>query len=206
MKLKTFLALLPFLFAAVIPFFVACDRFNTVSVPIPTPTPQVLLNSGSAGTWFGNVLTPSSYGGCMANSAVMPIPDSLSGDSNTLQLTTASACGLYIFSSAVTVDPSSYYSKGHLQFDLLLGSSSANYSSINIQYFYSNGTTNASYNLPANLINSLSTTAFTHISIPFSAFTGDYYQFNVDTPFYILWQTSTTGSSISLDDVAWTYN
>ena len=207
MNLKNFLAL-PLAFSAMaISLFVGCSRLNTVPVPNPVPAPQTILSNGVAGTWFGNLLTPSPYGGCAANPAVMPVTDSLSGDSSTLQLTTASTCGLYQFSSAVTVNPSSYYSKGHLQFDILLGSPATNYSSINIQYLYSSGDY-ASYNFSTALINSLSTTAFTRVSIPFTTFTGsgNYYLTAVDTPFYILWQTTVTGSSITLDNIVWTAN
>lgn len=205
MKLNNALAL-PLVFCVTaLALVVGCSRFNPVSIPNPIPAPQTVLSSGVAGTWLGNVLTPSSYGGCSANPAIVPVTDTLSDDSSTLQLTTISTCGLYIFSSAVTVNPSSYYPKGHLQFDILLGNPPANYSSISIQYLYSNGS-NATCNLSANLINSLSTTAFTRVSIPFTSFTGNYYITNVDTPFYVLWQTSVTGSSITLDNIVWTSN
>ena len=138
MKLNNALAL-PLVFCVTaLALVVGCSRFNPVSIPNPIPAPQTVLSSGVAGTWLGNVLTPSSYGGCSANPAIVPVTDTLSDDSSTLQLTTISTCGLYIFSSAVTVNPSSYYPKGHLQFDILLGNPPANYSSISIQYLYSN--------------------------------------------------------------------
>jgi hypothetical protein len=164
------------------------------------------MSNGVAGTWFGNVLTPSTHGGCAVTPAVVAVTDSLSGDTSTLQLTTASTCGLYIISSPVTVNASPYYYNGHLQFDILLGSSPANFSSIQIEYYYSAGDT-ASYYLTTDQINSLSTNSFTRFSIPFKSFTGNYsLPIIVDTPFYILWQTSVTGSSINLDNIVWTAN
>jgi hypothetical protein len=159
MKLNNALAL-PLVFCVTaLALVVGCSRFNPVSIPNPIPAPQTVLSNGVAGTWLGNVLTPSSYGGCSANPAIVPVTDTLSDDSSTLQLTTTSTCGLYIFSSPVTVNPSSYYAKGHLQFDILLGNPPANFSSISIQYLYSNGS-NATCNLSANLINSLSNYRF----------------------------------------------
>ena len=193
-------------FSTIINFLGGCQRIDTVlAPPIPIPPPQTLLSNGNSGTWFGNAVTLSTFGGCAASSSVTALADTLSGNPNTLLLNTPAVCGVFEFDSPVTVDPTPYYSKGHLQFDILLGSAASNYSSINVQFFYSNGA-DASYNLPANLINSLSSTVFTRVSIPLIAFPGYNLITNVDTPFYMLWQTSTSSSSIVLDNVQWTAN
>ncbi len=204
MKFKTLLFLSPFFFAIALPLFLGCNRVAPL-VP-PPPAPQVVWANGNVGNWFSSSLAVTTYGGCSVAYAVTAVSDPISGDNSALNLTTASTCGLFFFSATAPVNPSLYY-PGHLQFDILLGQPGSNLSTFNIQYNYSIGNY-AEYDFPPSLINSLSATSFTHISIPFTSFTigNGYAQTTVDTPLYVLWTASISGTSITIDNVQWTYN
>ncbi len=207
MKLKTLLTLSPIFLAVALSIVVGCTRYTPVSIPNPVPAPQFVLSNGVAGTWFGNVVTPSPYGGCAATPAVVAVTDSVSGDPNSLQLTTANTCGFYVFSIPVTVNLSAYYPIGHFQFDIMLGIPSSNFSSIKLEFLDSTSITDDYYYLPTSLINSLSTTSFTHISIPITSFKGNYaLASGINTPFQITWVTSSASSSLTMDDIVWTAN
>jgi len=213
MKFKILvLAALPILFGLTLPFFQGCDRPAPLMPPIPTP--QVIWANGSVGTWFTNTLT-ANLGG-FTSASVTAVNDPISGDSNALLLTATAINGFYYLQAPVTVNPSNYYFVGHMQFDILLGQPASNIPSISLEYVDNGfGGSCGDYNLPTTLINSFSTTSFTHVSIPFTSFTVTsgggcstygYSQTSVDTPFEISWPISSSATTIIIDNIQWTYN
>lgn len=208
-KLKFLLFLSPVLFGMALPLFMGCNRLAPLlPPPPPTPTPQIIWANGSVGTWFTNPLTFTSYGACTVTSAVTAVSDPISGNSSALNLTATNTCGFYFFLAPSPSDPSVYYSSGHIQFDILLGQPPANITSMNIQYNNSISGNYAEYDFPVSLINSFSTSSFTHVSIPFTSFTvgNGYPQTSIDTPFQVLWIATGSGTSMMFDDIKWTFN
>ena len=211
MKLKTLLFLSPILLGTSLPLFIGCDRLSPLMPPPPpTPTPQVLWANGIVGTWFTNALTENP-GGTTTN-AVTAVADPISGDTSALFLATTSANGFYYLSASSAINPSLYYS-GHLQFDILSAQPSSSITSMSIAYVNYLGSGNCGdYDFPATLIGTLSTISFTHVSIPLVSFTNTtggcngYFQTSVDTPFQISWAGPSGGTTITLDNIKWTFN
>lgn len=212
MKLKFLFFLLPICLGLAFPLFIGCDRLAPLSA-IPVPS-QIIWANGSYGTWLNNTLT-FGCGGCSTNGAVTTVSDPISGDTQALLLTAAVPFGYYYFQDTpvTAVDPSIYYSSGHLQFDILLGQPSTDFTSMYLQYVNNSGSGNCGgYNFPASLMNSFSPSSFTHVSIPFASFTSTnsgcngYIQNSVDTPFQLTWIVSSSGTTITLDNIRWTYN
>lgn len=213
MKLKILLFLSPVYLGMALPLFIGCDRLAPLMPPPPpTPTPQVVWANGFIGTWFGNAMT-AQCGACNTTGAVTAVNDPISGDTSALLLTANVPGGFYYFQSPVTVNPSNYYPTGHLQFDILLGQPAANITSMSLQY-YNNGFSGncGEYDFPATLISSWSSSSFTHVSTPFTAFTvttggcSGYAQNSIDTPFELSWSVSSSGTTITLDNIRWTFN
>ncbi len=210
MKFKLFSALSVILFMVVLQTFLGCSR--AAPTLAPTIPPQMIWSNGSVGIWFNNALTANT-GGCNTTGSTVAVTDPISGDTNTLRLTATGACGFYYFSATADANPFVYYSTGHLQFDIRLEQPPANITSMNIQYLNYLVTGNyAEYNFPVSFINSLSTSSFTHVSLPFTSFTAattggnGYYQNSVDTPFQISWSATGSGTAMTVDDVVWTSN
>jgi hypothetical protein len=83
---------------------------------------------------------------------------------------------------------------------------------MSLSYVNNSGAGNCGdYDFSPAAIASLSQSSFTHISIPFTAFTfttggcSGYSQTTVDTPFQLLWVVSSSGTTITLDNIQWTY-
>lgn len=209
MKFKILLFLSPFIFGTALPLFLGCSRVAPLlPPPPPTPTPQVLCANGTIGTWFTNALT-ANFGGCTTNAGVTAVTDPISGNGNALILTATGTCGFYYLAANADVNPTLYYSTGHLQFDVLLAQPPANITSMNVQYVNYLLTGNyAEYVFPNSLINSFSSSSFTHVSIPFASFTtgNGYAQTSIDTPFQISWNASSSNTSVILDNIQWTFN
>lgn len=207
MKLKILLALSLIFFAAAIPLFVSCSRSGQTIAPSSTPTPLVILKNGVVGAWYGSALTSLTSPGCTVTGAVTAVTDSLSGDTSAFCLSTTKACGTYGLVAATPANPLQFYSSGHFQFDIRLEQPPSNFTSIVVEYMSQSSPTYAQYSFPTTLINNLSTTSFTRVSLPFTSFTG-YVQSSIDTPFYIGWFTTaaSTGAVMTFDNVVWTTN
>ncbi len=209
MKFKTFLSYIPIFLVSLISLFVGCTRINTTPVPNPTWPPQTIWSNGTIGFWFGNVLTGNSGGCCPSTSSISSATDNISGDTNTLLLSTTYTHGFYFYSASTPSNPSSYYAKGHLQFDIRLEQPPSLFTLLYVEYLLQANSDNGAVTFNPNFINSLSTTSFTHVSLPFSTFTPDYEAQSIDTPFEISWQTTSApsnGNVVTLDDIVWTAN
>lgn len=209
MKLKNLLLLSPFLLGMVLPFLAGCQ--HSAPTLAPTPAPQVIWANGSIGTWFTSVLT-ANCGACNTSGAVTAVADPISGDGNTLRLTTTATSGFYYFEAAAAANPSVYY-PGHLQWDIRVEQAPASITSMVIEYVNYSGSGNCGeYDLPGSLINSFSTSSFTHVSIPLTSFTfttmgcTGFAQISIDTPFQISWNATVTGTALTLDNIRWTAN
>ncbi len=210
MKFKILLPALLILFGTAANFFLGCNRSSpTPLLPAPPPPAiQTIWSDGSAGTWFNNSLTSGTSPGCSTTGSITAVTDQISGDSNTFLLTTTKTCGYYYFLSGSAENPDPYYPSGRLVFDIELDQPSADITAMDIEYLNSSTGSYAEYNLSANLINSFSTSSFTHVSIPFSSFTtgNGYTQASIDTPFLISWTATMTGTAITVDNIQWTPN
>jgi len=125
----------------------------------PIPSPQVLWDNGSPGTFFGQGVTVTSATGYFYTTGCV---DSINNESLGLWDT----YDVY-FTAAAPVDASAY-ANGHIQFDMLLQS----YSAIPpLTLFLENSQNNsvgARYYVPTTGLNA---STFTHVSVPLSAFT-----------------------------------
>ena len=119
-------------------------------------------------------------------------------------LTSTLNCGFFLFIIPAPIDPSLYYPNGHLQFDIQLVQPASNFSSMFVEYENSSNGNDAQYIFPASFINSLSTSSFKHVSLPFSSFTTSGAQNQVDTPFVLHWGATVTGTAVILDNIEWT--
>jgi hypothetical protein len=166
----------------------------------------VIWSNGNFGTWFSSSLSTTTAPGCNTTGAVTAVTDPISGDTSTLCLTTTTACGYFNFLSATSADPAIYYTAGHLQFDLMLDQPPVTITAMAIEYLDSVSGNYAQYNFTPSFINALSTTSFTHVTIPFSSFTtgNGYTEGIVDTPLQISWSATGTGTSITIDNIVWT--
>ena len=208
MKSKFLLPLWTILLGMALSYW-GCQRgTTTVTPPVPPPPipPQVIWSNGNFGTWFGSSLSTTTAPGCSTTAAVTAVTDPISGDNSTLCLTTTTTCGYFNFLSAAPGYPTVYYATGHLQFDLLLDQPPANITAMAIEYLDSVSGNYAQYSFTPSSINALSTTTFTHLTIPFTSFTGGtgYSEGIVDTPLQISWSATGTGTAITIDNIVWT--
>jgi hypothetical protein len=204
MKFKFLLPLWTILLGMALSTYWGCQRGTpTLAPPI---APQVIWSNGISGTWFSSSLSTTTAPGCSTTGAVTAVTDPISGDNSTLCLTTTTTCGYFNFLSATPADPTIYYPTGHLQFDLLLDQPPVTITAMAIEYLNSVSGNYAQYNFTPSFINALSTTSFTHVSIPFTSFTtgNGYTEGSVDTPLQISWSATGTGTAITIDNIVWT--
>lgn len=102
-----------------------------------------------------------------------------------------------------TLDASAYYPNGHIQFDIRLETPASTFSSMVLDYGSSAGI-GAAYNIN---FSALSTSHFTHLSIPLSAFSSNQTA-AVDEPFdlTIVVPGSLPATFVTVNDVEWTGN
>ncbi len=141
-----------------------------------TPIDQSLWANGSFYPWWGQAITI--YNNDASNETVT---DTITGDTIALAFVAPSNFVGYnaglIFLIPNCVNASNYYAAGHIQFDIMLGPASdsntaqnlnVNYGGIQCNGYGGPGCYNYGTQYAPNV--SLSTSAFTHISVPFTAF------------------------------------
>ncbi len=183
----------------------------------PTPTPvveQIIWKQGSAGTWFGNALTivPVSSGTTLSTVNVL---DPIAGDGWSWQVgstgsqpvITDNEPAVY-FTSATTSDATSYFTSGHIQFDVLLNQpATSGYLAIPpFMRIYFGAVAGSTANYYEVNLASLNTSTFTHVSIPISSFTlgGGPFQYQVMTPFYLVMNIAGSGPIATFGNIRWT--
>jgi hypothetical protein len=192
----------------------SCAACSGKSIPLssavptvtPTPVPTYLSKNGNtAGIWLGQTpgiaaLESSSwvYGGD-TNSALD------NGDATFLDCsnTVSGGTGVKFYFAAVTytVNASSAYTGGGIEFDIMMsGANSSTSSDITVVYGNSGGTQGTA-TIP---ITNFSTTSFTHENIPFTSFNKNasaavnFLSLNVDSNLGF-----TSGTQFYLDNVIW---
>jgi hypothetical protein len=129
----------------------------------------VLWENGTTGLWGGQVVSVSSDGnGDLSNAAVT---DPFTNDATVLEgygpATSSAGVDMFftlpIYAAGGGIDQSAYYSSGHIQFDIELGPNLSS-NTIQISYYNNNGGGCG----PIVISSGLSTTTFTHVSIPFA--------------------------------------
>jgi hypothetical protein len=155
---------------------------------------EVLWRNGILGSWAG---APVAMASCCASTA--SVEDTLNGDPYTLKvLGTApfgSSAGLRL-SGASAEDYSRYYHTGHIQFDIAAGQALA--ATVSFGYYNSVGDS-SSYSLP------YASLAFSHVSIPLSAFSPNFSS-DVEIPFSFIFSNGNPQSCYYLNDIRWTPN
>jgi len=207
MKLRTagiFSVGLFFIFSiTVISFNTGCGTTPASPAATPTPAPppnQLIWKNGTMGTWFGQ--SEGISGGGYSSVA---ITDNITGDTSSLAVTSwqgNSYGGWDQFNVAVAQDASSYYSSGHLQFDIELSSGFNNCGASTINVGYGNNSTISTY---AINFSTMSTTQFSHISIPFNLFSSNLTS-SVTVPFYVTVCGSGGSPALYFNDIKWTGN
>lgn len=193
-------------------FLVSCGGGGGSNTPPPASAPamQQIWKNGTTGIWFGNTLTPQAVFGNVTLSNVA-LTDNITGDTTTLRLTTSlpgtiNASGLGMnFTTSVGQNASSYYSTGHLQFNIRLEKVPAPlYDTLTVSYgsdIYNQG----AYTID---MSTLSTSIFTHISIPISLFNANKSS-NVAMPFRLTLNQGFINNNqamATLNDIKWTEN
>jgi hypothetical protein len=181
----------------------------------PTPTPvnaQTIWANGNTGAFFSQNVGPVLFYSSILN---VSTPDPISGDNTTLQFSaTAVATPVNAYYLSVAPEnPGTYYASGHLQFDIKLNQTGQT-GNFQVGYGYQTAasggtTTNTTISISAT---TLSTTVFTHESIPLASFGAN--SPLVVEPFYIIGPAGGTtpppqpnaGPIFTIDNVQWTSN
>lgn len=170
------------------------------------PGPIVLYKNGVYGTWFIETLNPSLSSNATGGfSNATDVTDTVTGDTTALLVdvgvanSSCSSLPAYFQISGVTGEHASAYANGHLQFDVMLG---PNYTgnSFTIGINVPSGNVCASSENDFTIASSaLSSTSFTHVSIPLGSLNANFT--SVSTPLNLMATTD-----IYLDDIQWTGN
>jgi len=166
----------------------------------------VLYKNGVYGPWFGEALTPSLASNATGGfSNAVGVTDTVTGDTTVLLVnvgisnTSCFSSPAYFQISGASAENASAYSNGHLQFDVMLG---PNYSGssftigINAPSGNPCGTNPNDFTVPSL---TLSSTTFTHISLPFYSLNA--YFSAVIAPLNLMATTD-----IYLNNIQWTEN
>ena len=195
----------------------ACSSGNNPagSGGTPTPTPvnaQTIWANGNLGSFFSQTVAWFSLSGTISN---VSTPDPISGNNTTLQFSaTAAATPVNsYFIIGAPENPGTYYASGHLKFDMKLNQTGQT-GNFQVGYGYQTAasggtTTNTFISISAT---TLSTTVFTHESIPLSSFVAN--SPLVVEPFYIIGPAGGTtpppqpnaGPIFTIDNIQWTSN
>jgi hypothetical protein len=182
--------------------------FDCLSAALSTGSAQVLWKNGALGDLEGGALKLSTDPLGKFSAASQPIADQVSGDATSLEISATEACpnGCNGDVMHLSLSPASYvgkdFSDGHLQMDIQLAQPLDG----KILLWYGNGKACNSYAVDAH---TLSTRAFTHLSIPFASFNShcahdDY----VSVPLRIVFSKMQfqAGPVLELGDVEWSPN
>ena len=192
-----------------------------VTTPGPTPLPTTcppavspgIWRNGVAGTWMGQTQTNVFYStfGVGTSAKVTTQLDNITGDIATLAIKDGGYCfgwaGVGSEHYNITVPTAQkaciFYQSGHLEFNIKLGPYFYNLGPTSLIVGYGNDTQMATY--PINP-STLSSFQFTHISIPFTAFTENDTA-NVTIPFTLYFANPcSNGQVMFLNDIKWTVN
>ena len=186
---------------------VGCSNNTNPAGPSPTGSAIVLWRNGVAGTWFGNSLVLG--GGCGASTVTMT--DNITGDTNVLlySATNQGYSSVLSLSSSAAANPSSYYAAGHLQFDIELATANTN----NLDLEFEDSAQTSWPFVDTVPPSSLSSSTFTHESIPLASFSCGGCPTGLSTainlPFMLTWSQGNAGAcaaNVYLNDIQWTSN
>ena len=183
-----------------------CDSRYPTGPSVTSPAPIVIYKNGVYGTWFGEALTPSLSSNATGSfTNVTDVADTITGDTTTLLVNVGSSntgCfsnAAYFQISGASAENASAYSNGHLQFDVMLG---PNYTGSSFTIGINVPTGLACQSNPNDFTvssSALSSTTFTHISLPFSSLNA--YFAAVVAPLNLMASTD-----IYLNNIQWTGN
>jgi hypothetical protein len=193
-------------FAVLVSCLFGCGSRNPEGPSSSVPPPMVLYKNGAYGTWFGEALTASMSSNASGSfSNAMDVTDTVTGDTTALLVdvgvsnASCAATPAYFQISGQVGENASAYSKGHLQFDVMLGPSYTG-SGFTIGINVPSGDVCGSNNNDVTIASSnLSSSTFTHVSIPLSSLNAAFTY--VGTPLNLMATTD-----IYLDNIQWTGN
>jgi hypothetical protein len=153
-----------------------CTMRNPAGPSPSVPAPIVLYKNRVYGPWFGEALNPSLASNATGGfSNAVGVTDTVTGDTTVLLVNVGVSNGscvsppAYFQISGASAENASAYSNGHLQFDVMLGPSYSG-SSFTIGINVPGGTACGSNPNDFTVSSStLSSTTFTHVSLPFSS-------------------------------------
>ena len=163
----------------------------------PAASNITIYKNGTYGTWFGESLAGSAF---EATFSTVSKTDALTGDTQVLQINEQpGGAARFTISGAIGEDASSFVG-GHLEFDVMLGANAAGQTLFPGFAFASTDVSTLT----------LSSTSFTHISLPFSTFgfTASTGQPNISVPFsFVIGNGPEIGTmTVYLNNIQWVHN